>query len=255
MKADSAHTVLITGGASGIGRAVARRFAERGDSVVVFDRHTSDDPAPAAAFVAGDVTSADDNRRAVETALDLTGRLDVFIGNAGIHDGGVGVGDIPAGDLADVVRRVFEVDVVGYLLGASAAVEALRRSQGSMLFTLSDASFMVNGNGAGIGYAIAKHGALGLVRHLAAHLAPDIRVNAVAPGGIITGLQAIEPGDGMRASFADPQGAREKTIALNPLRMMLTADQIASVYWFLASDDSQGMTGEVLRPDGGLNVR
>ena len=250
------RTVLVTGGASGIGRAVVDEFAARGDTVVVLDnREPSDELARIATVMVGDVTSAADNDRAVATALSLTGRLDVFVGNAGVHDGGVGVTDLDADALAGVVRRVFEVDVIGYLLGARSSAAALKASHGCMIFTLSDASYMVHGNNAGIGYVIAKHGALGMVRHLAADLAPDIRVNAVAPGGIITQLQSVIPGDGTRPSFADPAQAQRQTVALNPLSVMLTPAEIAPLYSFLASPAARGMTAEVLRTDGGLSVR
>lgn len=250
------RTVLITGGTSGIGRAVVDAFARCGDTVVVLDRQEpADDLAGIATVVTGDVCSVADNERAVRTALALTGRLDVFIANAGVHDGGAGLGDLPAAELAEVARRVFEVDVIGYLLGAKAAAAALVESKGCMIFTLSDASFVVRGVGAGVGYAIAKHGALGLMRHLAADLAPAVRVNAVAPGGILTQLRAVVRGDDTRPSFEDPDAVRAAVLELNPLRTMLTAEQLAPLYTFLASPAAMGMTGEVLRPDGGLSVR
>lgn len=250
------RTVLVTGGSSGIGRAVVDEFVRLGDNVVVLDRdEPPGDLANVATLVTGDVRRPEDNERAVSAALDLHGRLDVFVGNAGIHDGGFGVRDLSPAELADVVRRVFEVDVLGYLLGANAAAKHLVASRGCMVFTLSDASFAVSGVGAGIGYAIAKHGALGLMRHLAADLAPDVRVNAVAPGGIVTQLQAAAPGAGTRPLFDDPDAVQAAVRNLNPLNLVLTPEQIAPLYPFLASPAAMGMTGEVLRPDGGLSVR
>lgn len=252
----AARTVVLTGGTSGIGRAVVDEFVRLGDTVVVLDRdEPTDDLADVATVVIGDVCDPADNQRAVATALDLTGSLDVFVGNAGIHDGGAGIRDLDGDDLIEITRRVFEVDVVGYLMGAKAAVDALVAAHGCMIFTLSDAAFVVRGVGAGIGYAIAKHGALGLVRHLASDLAPDVRVNAVAPGGVLTGLRAAIPGSSTRPSFRDPEAVRSAVRNLNPLGTMLTAEQVAPLYTFLASPAAMGMTGEVLRPDGGLTVR
>lgn len=246
------RSALVTGGASGIGRAVADRFVTAGYQVVVLDRQA---PSAQVCFVRGDVTSVEANERAVARAVDLAGGLDVFVGNAGVHDGGVRLRDLPAEDLAALTRRVLEVDVLGYLLGARAAADELARRNGCMIFTLSDASFMVSGNGAGVAYATAKHAALGLMRHLAADLAPRVRVNAVAPGGVITDLQALDGADGAHQVFTDPEGISEQVRRLNPLGTILTPEQLAESYLFLASEGAAGMTGEVLRPDGGLTVR
>ena len=250
------RTVLITGGSSGIGLAIVHAFLKTGDQVVVLDQENNSDALPKeVALVIGDVTNAEDNERAVQTAIDQHGSLDVFIGNAGIHDGGYGIQDLATPDLIEIVKRVFEVDVIGYLLGAKAAASELIRSKGCMIFTLSDASFEVSGIGAGIGYSIAKHGGLGLVRHLAADLAPNVRVNAVAPGGTITSLKSAQVGKGTRSVFEDPEAVKKIIRDLNPLNIVLTPEQIAPLYSFLASTAAMGMTGEVLRPDGGLSIR
>ncbi|GAA4987928.1 SDR family NAD(P)-dependent oxidoreductase [Yinghuangia aomiensis] len=247
---------LVTGGSSGIGRAVVADLLAHDHEVVVLDRRAPDDGADAlggATLVLGDVTSPDDNRRAVETAVERHGALHLLVANAGIHDGGARLADRSAEDLAALTRRVLDVDVVGYVLAAKAASEALTASHGAMVFTLSDASFHVSPEmGAGIAYAAAKHAALGVVRHLAGDLAPHVRVNAVAPGGILTDLREA---DGTGVFAEDPDGIREATRDLNPLRVVLTPEQIAPLYRFLASDAACGMTGEILRPDGGLSVR
>jgi 2,3-dihydroxy-2,3-dihydrophenylpropionate dehydrogenase len=252
----SDRVALVTGGSSGIGRAVVDDLARHGYGVVVLDRDQPSVPfSPSVTAIVGDVRNPDDNQRAVTTALRRYGRLDVFVGNAGIHDGGVGLCDRSAAELAILARRVFDVDVLGYLLGARAAAEPLARTYGAMVFTLSDASFVVNGNGAGVVYAAAKHAALGIVRHLAADLAPCVRVNAVAPGGVVTGLRAAD-GDGReREVFAEPDPIRERIREFNPLGVVMTPEQLAPFYRFLVGDEAVGMTGEVLRPDGGLAVR
>lgn len=251
-----ARGVLVTGGCSGIGRAIVEAHTAVGDRVVVLDRDEPDVELPeGAALVLGDVTSPSDNETAVQALLDLAGHVDHFVGNAGIHDGGFVFADTSGDDLSRIMRRVFEVDVVGYALGAHACVEHLRQSGGCMTFTLSDASFIVSGNGAGLAYSTAKHAAHGLVRHLAAELAPEVRVNAVAPGGVITALRAGAP-DGTETSFFADRDAIERAIReLNPLGAVMTPEQLAPLYLFLASPAAAGMTGEVLRPDGGLSVR
>lgn len=249
-------SVVVTGGSSGIGRAVVELFAADGFGVVVLDQRPPDGDLPDnVTTVVGDVTSAADNEAAVAAAIDSYGRLDVFVGNAGIHDGGLRLEDRSSDDLVAVARQVFEVDVLGYLRGAKAAAADLRESGGCMIFTLSDASFVVDGNGAGVGYVTAKHAGLGLVKHLAADLAPRVRVNAVAPGGTITGLRAVDPGGSDRPVFADADRIRHQVREFAPLELALSPEQIAPCYRFLASDAATGMTGEVLRPDGGLDVR
>lgn len=252
----TARAVVVTGGSSGIGRAVVDDFAAHGHPVVVLDLDPPATPfPPAVTLVTGDVCSDEDNRRAVETAVARHGGLHAFVGNAGVHDGGVGVRDLPGPELAALARRVLDVDVVGYLLGARAAAEELARGGGSMVFTLSDASYLVRGNGAGVAYAAAKHAALGLVRHLAGDLAPRVRVNAVAPGGVVTGLRAAVGAEGSREVFDRPEDISRVIQDFNPLGVVMTPEQLAPLYRFLASDAAAGLTGEVLRPDGGLAVR
>ncbi|WP_399096457.1 SDR family oxidoreductase [Streptomyces sp. BBFR2] len=250
--AEGGPVAVVTGGASGIGRAVVADLAAHGYRVVVLDRGAPEEPAgDRVRWVAGDVRDPEANDSVVKVALSRFGRLDLFVGNAGVHDGGAGVRDLDGAALSALAGHVLDVNVVGYLLGARAAAGPLTDSGGAMVFTLSDASFLVRGNGAGLAYAAAKHAALGVVRHLAADLAPAVRVNAVAPGGVVTGLRTV---DG-RPVFADAGDIGAKVREFNPLGVMLSAERIAPLYRFLASSEAAGMTGEVLRPDGGLAVR
>lgn len=254
-RAKQPRSVLITGGSSGIGAAVAAEFVRLGDAVTVFDRQSPAIALDGVSYLTGDVTEPNDNENAVARAVQGTGGLDVFVANAGVHDGGLGLMDGPTDDLVQVMTDVLRVDVIGYVLGARAAAGALRSRRGCMIFTLSDASYLVRGNGAGIAYTAAKHAALGIVRYLAATLAPDVRVNAVAPGGIVTGLKAVGVSGTGREVFADPASATAAVRELNPLNVVLSPPGIAAAYSFLASPGAAAMTGEVLRPDGGLSVR
>jgi 2,3-dihydroxy-2,3-dihydrophenylpropionate dehydrogenase len=250
------QVAVVTGGSSGIGLAVVRDLAGHGYQVTVLDQCPPASPfPPATTLITGDVRSFADNERAVAAAMDRHGRLDLLVGNAGIHDAGTGLRDVDGTVLAALTRRVFDVNVLGYLLAARAAVDALTCTAGSMVFTLSDASFMVQGNGAGVAYVAAKHAALGLVRQLAADLAPTVRVNGVAPGGVVTGLRAAVGAAGSQPVFDRPEPIIQAIRGLNPLGVVLTPEQLAPLYRFLAGPDAAGMTGEVLRPDGGLSVR
>jgi 2,3-dihydroxy-2,3-dihydrophenylpropionate dehydrogenase len=256
------QVVLLTGGSSGIGRALGRELLRRGCHVVSLDRDAAGPhgQAPEGAGgqllqVVGDVTDPEANQRAVDLALTEFGRLDAFVGNAGVHDGGATVRDLDPAQMRDLARRILDVNVVGYLVGACAAAEAVERSGGTMVFTLSDASFVVSGNGAGIAYAASKHAGLGVVRSLAAQLAPRVRVNAVAPGGVPTGLSSLSPDAGEeRAVYGDVESVVQQIRSINPLRTVLSAEDLVPHYLYLLTGQSRGLTGHVLRPDGGLSV-
>lgn len=244
-------TALITGAASGIGRAVAARFLCEGANVVAFDRVASsaegDSPAGAYDSIVGDVRCADDNRRAVDLALNRFGRLDVFVGNAGLYDNRRALRTFSPAELDAAFDELFGVNVKGYLLGALAAADALAKARGCILFTSS-----ISGARAGFGgplYVAAKHAVNGLTKQLALELAPDIRVNAVAPGYVPTGLRGLES-LGQDASTTGP------TPSQVPLQILPSADDFAGAYVFLASDAcSRTATGTVLALDGGAAVR
>ncbi|GLY79228.1 SDR family oxidoreductase [Actinoallomurus iriomotensis] len=249
MTADSRapRSVLVTGSASGIGAAVARAFAARGDHVVGLDLT----PSPAAhVSVTGDVRDPEVHERAVRAAGEAVGGLDVLVPNAGVHDGELGLDADPA-ELAERTRRVLEVDVLGYVLALRAGAAELVRARGCVVMTLSDAAHFVGDNHAGIAYTAAKHALVGVLRWAANRLAPDVRVNGVAPGGIPTGLRAASGAE----VFTDPAAAAAGVAALNPLGAVLDAVELAESYLFLASPAARGMTGEILRADGGLSVR
>jgi len=242
------RTVLVTGGSSGIGDRVVREFADRGDRVVVLDRDRPRDER--VRFVAGDVRSADDHHRAVEAAVDDDGRLEVLVVNAGIHDGGLGfTGDLRA--LESSFRRVLDINLVGYLLALGAAAEPLVAAEGCAVLTLSDASFDVIGNGAGLAYAAAKHGALGLLKVAARELGPHVRVNAVAPGGVATGIAVESETGDRRRLIGDARQLGDKLAGRTVLERGVSLDELAAAYLFLASEQAAGMTGQVLRVDAG----
>ena len=248
------RSVLVTGGASGIGAAVVRALLERGAHVTTLDLVLPEQTHPMLVAVTGDVTMPQAHATAVDRALERFGRLDALVANAGMHDGGAGVEELAPADLADLVRRVHDVNVLGLVLGVQAALPHLRRTRGSVLVTLSDASFEAGNVGAGPAYVASKTAALGLVRHFAHRYAPEVRVNAVAPGGVATGLQAFDSDGRPRLLVADSDAFVDRVRAMNPLGVALSADDVAQHFLFLLGDRASGLTGEVLRPDGGLSV-
>lgn len=244
-------TALITGTASGIGRAVAERFLREGANVVGFDRMATEPGSGTRpevfTSVTGDVRSAADNRRAVDLAVTRFGALDVFVGNAGLYDNRRALRSFSPSDLDAAFDELFGVDVKGYLLGALTAADALAKAHGCILFTSS-----ISGTHAGFGgvlYVAAKHAINGLTKQLALELAPDIRVNAVAPGYVPTNLRGLE-------SLGQEIGSTGPDASQMPLRAIPTADDFSGAYVFLASDAcSRTATGTVLALDGGAALR
>lgn len=253
------QVALVTGGGSGIGRAVVARFVAEGAKVGVMERIAARTEALASAFgpavvaVSGDVARLDDNKRAVAGTLRSFGRLDVFVGNAGIFDGNQRLDEFPEDRLAAACDEQFAVNVKGCVLGAKAALPELEKNGGSIVFTASVAGF--NSGGGGALYTASKHAVVGLIRQLAVELGPKIRVNGVAPGGTMTDLRGLSAlGREGQSHFADP--GTEERLRNNPLRLALRPDDLAGAYVFLASrQNAGGITGSVVTVDAGGLLR
>ena len=181
------------------------------------------------------------------------GRLDVFVGNAGVFDVWTKLADFAEDRLGDSFDELFAVNVKGCLFGARAALPELRKAQGSMIFTASVAG--LNSGGGGVIYTASKHAVVGLIRALAVELAPEIRVNGVAPGGTLTDLRGLQSlGNDDRSQFTQP-GVEERVRAGNPMQLALQPDDLAGAYAFLASRDARGITGTILTVDAGGLLR
>jgi NAD(P)-dependent dehydrogenase (short-subunit alcohol dehydrogenase family) len=239
-------TALITGGASGIGRAVAKTFLAEGARVAVFDRSASALSGLADAAdvltIEGDVRSLSDNQRAVTNVVRTFGKLDVFVGNAGIFDNNVTLDDLPADGGDAAFDELFGIDVKGYLFGAKAAVEAVRASRGTMIFTASVSG--VHPAFGGVLYVPAKHAIVGLTKRLALELAPHVRVNAVAPGFVPTDLAGT-------SALGQRSKSKERSADEFLMKRVPTVEDYAPLYTFLASSDSITMTGQVLVAENG----
>lgn len=244
-------SIVVTGAGSGLGRAIVERFVTEGAWVVAFDKSEEKlkklnaDLDEWVVTVAGDVTRYDDNLRACQTAIQHYGKLDTFIGNAGLWDFH---GSLPETDperLSSGFDELFAVNVKGYLLGAKAAYPALKESGGSIILTLSNAAFFPAGGGPL--YVASKHAGVGLVKQLAYELAPDVRVNAVAPGGMATDLRG--PGS---MNLAD--SSIDEAFPMSQIMQKLTAlhldirpeDYVGSYVLLAAKQESSTVTGTVI---------
>jgi NAD(P)-dependent dehydrogenase (short-subunit alcohol dehydrogenase family) len=246
------RSVLITGGANGLGRAIVERFIKGGASITVLDRSSDglgelNQAHHDVVTIAGDVTRFDDNVRAVAEAVERFGKLDVFIGNAGIYDHRASLEALPGEALSEAFDELFGVDVKGYMLGAKAALLELRRTRGAIVFTASVSS-VAPGFG-GVLYIAAKHAVVGLTKQLALELAPEIRVNAVAPGFIPTHLGGISR-LGQAAMSADTPDTDRFLLRRAP-----ETEDYVELYALFASQAATPLTGSILLADGGSSIR
>jgi len=247
---------LVTGGGSGIGRAVVERFVREAARVGILERSQERVKQAQAELgdnvvaVQGDVTRLEDNEAAVAQTVRAFGRLDIFVGNAGVFDGSANLADVPKERLSSAFDEIFGVNVKGYLLGAKSAFPELAKTKGAMIFTASPAGLFPVGGG--LLYVISKHAVVGLIRRLAYELAPDVRVNGVAPGGTLTDLRSLEALGMSDRSIARSAGAAQKEAPPpnSPPRWLDPKDHTGA-YVFLASGENSGVVTGVVIPTPG----
>ncbi|MFX1760601.1 SDR family oxidoreductase [Rhodococcus sp. As11] len=245
---------LVTGGANGIGRAVVEGFLDAGARVAVLDRDVDaskrleSDLGSDTHVTIGSVENLADNRTAVAEAVDHFGRLDIFVGNAGVGAGNLSLSQIPLDRLESAVDEIYAINVKGYLLGARAALPELLRTGGNMIFSCSLASYRAVDDGAL--YVSTKHANLGIVRGLAWECAPHVRVNGVAIGVARTRMEGLERLEQQPIDAVLP-GAEE----VIPLGFIPEPSDYAAAFAYLASDAARIVTGECLWADSGFGIR
>ncbi len=237
---------LVTGAASGIGAATAKRLAREGALVAVNDAKAEGLEAVAgeiraagakALVVPGDVARRADVERMVGETVRAFGRLDILINNAGINR------DAMAAKMTEEQwDAVLAVNLKGTFLCAQAALPGMREHGWGRVVNTSSVGSL--GNIGQANYAASKAGVIGLTRTLALEYAKyGVTVNAIAPGPVMTAMLAGVP---------DP--IKEKIIAQVPAGRIAAPDEIAGVHVFLASDDAAFITGQVIFVDGGMSV-
>lgn len=238
-------TAIITGGDSGIGRAVAIAFAQEGADVAIIYLDEHGDARETAALVekegrrcisiSGDVGDEHFCREAVRKVVDTFGRLDILVNNADLQFYTESIEEISAEQL----ERTFRTNIFSYFFMAKAALEHLKEG-GVIINTTSVTAY--KGKPQLLDYSTTKGAIVSFTRSLALSLADKkIRVNGVAPGPVWTPL--------IPASF--PSDYVEQFGKGTPLKRPAQPEEIAPCYVFLASDDSSYMTGQVLHPNGG----
>jgi NAD(P)-dependent dehydrogenase (short-subunit alcohol dehydrogenase family) len=249
---------MIVGAGSGIGRAVVDVFAAEGALVAAMER----DPGKCERLAAergdvvvrrGDATVLKDARVAVAACVAGLGGIDVLVNCVGIFDFYLGLADLSDDRLDDAFDEMFRVNVKSQLVCVKAALAELRRSHGSVVLTVSTSGFYP-GRG-GVLYVASKFAVRGCVIELAHELAPEIRVNGVAPGGTL-GTELTGPASlGLDRRLLDAAPSREQDLkARTPLGVALTGADHAGSYVFLASDRARGITGTIVHTDGGAGI-
>ncbi|MDE0531822.1 MAG: SDR family oxidoreductase [Albidovulum sp.] len=242
---ESPTTILVSGAASGIGRAIAERALDQGVQVACFDQSDEVEDAfadrPGALRLIGDVARGEDCEAAVARTLDSFGTLDGLSHNAGIQRYG------SAQNTSDEIwNEVISVNLTGAFNLARAALPAIRENRGSLVFMGSVQSLASQQNVAA--YTASKHGLLGLSRSIAMDFAIEgVRSNVVAPGAVKTPMLdwAVSLAD-------DPSEVWSTLNAMHPLGRVAGPEEIAEVALFLLSRKASFVNGEVVRVDGGL---
>lgn len=246
-KPSSSPVALVTGSTSGIGAAIARRLSNEGYAIILHSRSSSEAGHALAAelgnaiYIQADLAEESDRIRLVKEAVSHRGRLDVLVNNAGMSR------VIPHTDLMsaspNLWHELYEVNVVAPFRLVAEAESALRTASGfgqtGCVVNISSHAG-VRPKGASIPYAASKAALNHVTRLLALSLAPDIRVNGIAPGLVDTPMTA------------DWTAAQQLWRERSPMRRPASPDDIAQIVMMLITSDY--LTGEIVMSDGGLNL-
>lgn len=247
---------LITGGGTGIGTEIAKRFVKEGAKVCIsgrrqemLDKVAASLPAGLIATCAGDVSKPEDAKRMVETTIELGGKINVLVNNAGIDPPGT----VTEVDIA-LWKQVVEINLTGPFLTMKYAIPHMIEDGGGSIINISSL--------AGIrcipampAYCSSKGGLIMLTAQVALDYSSfKIRCNAVCPGAVRTAMLEHSMGGLAEALHTDIDGAFKVLTSNSPIRRAGLPEEITGICSYLASDDSTFMTGSCLVIDGGTHI-
>jgi len=244
-------TVLISGGASGLGAATARMLVAAGDNVVITDRNDNAGATLAqelgknALFLSHDVTKEEEWQSVIGMTVERFGKLDGLVNSAGVGRSG----SVEESTL-DEWRLINAVNATGTFLGCKHGVLAMKQTGGGSIVNISSV-LGLRGHGSAAAYCASKGSVRLLTKSAALHCASqgyNIRLNSVHPGWIDTPM--IAP----RLQGPDPEAARQALATMHPIGRIGQPDEIASVIVFLLSDGASLITGSEFVADGGLTA-
>lgn len=239
---------VVTGAGRGIGRAIALKFAENRAKVVINYRSSLaqveelmsriKEIGGEAYAVKADISIESEVKSLIEEAVNHYGRIDIIVNNAGINRDNLMIR--MTGEEFD---RVIDVNLKGTFFCMKHAAAAMLRQRSGKIINMSSV-VGIRGNSGQVNYAAAKAGIIGMTKSAARELAGrGITVNAVAPGFIKTDM-----------TDALPEGIREASLAHIPMKRFGTAEEVAGVVCFLASEAADYITGHVIQVDGGMGI-
>lgn len=237
--------VLITGSSRGIGKAIALKFAEKGAKVIVNYVNSKkeaeevvkkiEEIGSEAITIKCDVSKEDEVKKMVKESVDKFGKIDVLVNNAGI------IFDVPfENKTVDQWKRTLDVNLIGTFLCTKYVVEEMSKQKSGNIINISSTNGIDTYDSESIDYDASKAGVNIFTKCMAKELAPNIRVNCIAPGWVDTDINKDLPKD-----YVEEE---KKRICL---KRFGKPEEIAKVALFLASDESSFMTGSIVVVDGG----
>jgi NAD(P)-dependent dehydrogenase (short-subunit alcohol dehydrogenase family) len=245
----SGKVAIVTGAASGMGKAIAELFAAEGAKVIVSDLRVEaaqtvvtgiETKGGTAIAVAANVAKEEDVTQMIETAVKEYGTVDILINNAGIMDNFV-----PAGDLTDDLwERVFAINTTGVMRTTRKVLPIFTERKSGVIVNIASAGGL-NGSRAGAAYTASKHAVVGFTKNVGFQYANlGIRCNAIAPGGVSTNI-------GTTITAPNTFGMERAMVGMGLNPRAGEPEEIAKVALFLASDDASFVNGTVVTADAG----
>ncbi|MBW0432223.1 3-oxoacyl-ACP reductase [Leptospira yasudae] len=246
---------MVTGGSTGIGKAVVQEFVSKGVKVVFCGRRLDEGKKLESEvrsqggdvhFVVCDVTSGEQVKKVVDTAVEKFGRLDFGVNNAGIMGANHPLHEYPEA----VWDNVVNVNLKGAWLSMKVQIPEIIKAGGGAVVNVSSISG-INGVVGINPYSAAKHGVVGLTKSAALEYAKkNVRINAICPGAVKTEIL-----DELFHLAKDPIEAEKQLVKLHPMHRIATPEEIAKTVIWLCGDDSTFITGTAIPVDGGYSAK